>query len=145
MTSELWSSLVRDLPTAGLVLVVVFFAAKYLDRWVDKIANAQSTGAQQRQQEIIVLLERLLAATSTMEKQMSAVIDHNSSVIGATNDTLLRVCEILSSLARGQSGMEAQLTDMQHGLMGHYQDVAARPCQMMEAKPAPRRTSKAST
>lgn len=133
MTDTFWATLFRDLPTVAAVLLVGFMFMRYLDRWIDKIASATQDAAQQRQQEIIVLLERTLAATQMVETKLAEVVERNTRMLDATTVALTRVGESLAALLQAQDDCGDRLEHVEDIMLRHEQNVAARPCQHVTA------------
>lgn len=137
ITDALWQTLLRDLPTTAILIVGVWAAAKYLDRWLSRFAATNEAAAEQRQSQIIVLLEKLVITTAETDKKLSAVIERNTVALDRISDASLRQAETLSRLVQADSTQATQLRDLTASMIEHYKDVASRPCQI--AVPTKRR------
>src|SRR5512139_1393968 len=126
---SLWETLLRDLPTTAILIAGLVAVAKYLDRWLTKFAEQSEGAAQERQGQILVLLEKVLTANAETDKRLSAVIDRNTLAMDRINETTQKSSNALAALVQADGQQAAQMRQLTTSLIEHYRDVASRPCQ----------------
>lgn len=133
----LFETLLRDIPTTAVLLLGLWAVAKYLDRWLTRFAAQSEVAAQERQGQILVILEKVLTANVETDKKLSAVIDRNSMAMDRISETTLKAAQAVAVLVQADTQQAQQMRDLTASLIEHYKDVASRPCQM--AVPTKRR------
>jgi hypothetical protein len=129
LASAVWPQLLPDFILSAVLIAVVVAFGKYLDKWLSAYAISSEKAAEDRQTQILVLLERVLTAQSTSDKTLEDIVASNTKALDRVADVLTKQGETVAQLVTADLLQAQNLREITAIELEHFQDTASRPCQ----------------
>lgn len=133
MSMDVWKAILPEFPIIAIILFVIAVFLRYVDKWISENSQQKNNISYERQQEIVLLIDRTLSSVKSVEAKMVDVIESNSESMKASIKTQEEMGRAIATMSQIVTDHKEMTTAMSGLLINHVREVASHPCMISAA------------